>query len=72
MENGAMKTQKTPQKKKRLSYQRDYVFFNVNNDKSSRKGWPAKKVRVNQEYRRKVNQALHTLGVPTRTRSGGG
>jgi hypothetical protein len=55
-----MKARRTPQEKKRLSYECDYVFFSVNNDKSSRKSWPAKKARVNQEFRRKVNQALRT------------
>ena len=58
-----MKARKTPQEKKRLSYERNYVFFGVNNDKSSRKSWPARKARVNRDFRRKVNQALRTTSA---------
>jgi hypothetical protein len=58
-----MKTPKTPQQKKRLSYVRDYVFFEINNDKSSRKSWPRKKARVNRDYRRKVTQTLRATSL---------
>lgn len=58
-----MSAVKTPQEKKRLSYKKDHVVNDGENDKSFRKKWPRKKARINRAHRRKVAQVLVVPGT---------
>lgn len=53
-----MKPRKTPQEKKRLSYQKDCRNSYGENDKASRKAIRKRKSWVNKSYRRTINQVL--------------
>jgi len=53
-----MKTFRTPQEKKRLSYKKDCRNTYGENDKASRKAIPKHKRWVNKTYRRDIKQAI--------------
>lgn len=53
-----MKTRKTPQQKKHLSYTRDTIYH-FNSDKGSRRSWPRKEAQIARAFRRQVAQTLH-------------
>jgi hypothetical protein len=53
-----MNTNKTPQEKKQLSYQKDHKDNYGEFNKGSRKSVPRKKQFVNQNYRQNINQIL--------------
>ena len=60
-----MKTTKTPQQKKHLSYARDHVVEGCNTDKGTRKSWPRKETRIERKFRRKVAQTARAVGTDT-------
>ncbi|MEK0451406.1 MAG: hypothetical protein RL088_3674 [Verrucomicrobiota bacterium] len=60
-----MKTPKTPQQKKQLSYERDHVVEGCNTDKGTRKSWPRKETRIERKFRRKVAQTVRTVSADT-------
>ncbi|MBI5403958.1 MAG: hypothetical protein HY959_11205 [Ignavibacteriae bacterium] len=53
-----MKTKKTPQEKKEISYKKDRKNDYGENNKSSRKSIKYRKTWVNQTFRRGINQIL--------------
>src|SRR5688500_6052781 len=53
-----MKVQRTPQEKKRLSYEKDCRNNYGQNDKASRKAIRRRKKWVNHSYRRTIKQTL--------------
>jgi hypothetical protein len=53
-----MKRQKTPQEKKAESYAFERRDTYGENNKSSRKNVPRRKIRINREYRRTIRQKL--------------
>ena len=59
-----MRPQKTPQEKKRLSYEKDRRNNYGENDKASRKAIKKRKSWVNQSFRRTTKQTLkHSLNA---------
>lgn len=55
-----MKPKKTPQEKKKLSYEKDRRNDYGENNKSSRKAIKKRKSWVNQTYRRSIKQTIKT------------
>lgn len=57
------KTQRTPQEKKRLSYERDGRNAYNESKEASRKAIPLRKQWVNQTYRATIRKLLNQLGM---------